>query len=131
MSIIAVVLLVLALLVGGVGIAATAGKLPRNRFVGVRTPAALRDDESFRLANRIAAPTLLAAGVLLTIAASGLAGIGGILGIAIAVGAVVTAIVVAGMGASLGTKAATAAAPVGGCGQACAGCSLKATCEPG
>ena len=38
-------------------------------------------------------------------------GFGGILGIAIAVGAVVTAIVVAGMGASLGTKAAAAAAP--------------------
>ncbi|MBA8827710.1 putative membrane protein [Saccharopolyspora lacisalsi] len=40
------------------------GTLPRNRFVGVRTPAALRNDEAFELGNRVAAPAMLAGGAV-------------------------------------------------------------------
>ncbi len=57
--IVAVLLFVLALVVGAVGVAALTGKLPRNRWAGVRTPDALRDDEAFALANKVAAPSML------------------------------------------------------------------------
>lgn len=79
------------------------GRLPRNRYAGVRTPAALRTEEAFELGNRVAAPATLAGGAVgvlsgaalpmlpslssvLTIAVIGLVGgfalmtIGGVLG---------------------------------------------------
>ncbi|TCP57418.1 SdpI/YhfL family protein [Tamaricihabitans halophyticus] len=34
-------------------------RLPRNRFIGVRTSASMRGDETFRVANRIAGPATL------------------------------------------------------------------------
>ncbi|MGH3999138.1 MAG: SdpI family protein [Pseudonocardiaceae bacterium] len=39
-------------------------RLPRNRFVGVRTPATLRSAAAFSAANRVAAPSVLAAGAV-------------------------------------------------------------------
>jgi uncharacterized membrane protein len=39
-------------------------RLPRNRFAGVRTPATLRSEAAFRVANRVAAPSMLASGVI-------------------------------------------------------------------
>lgn len=47
-----------------VGYLAIRGRLARNRFAGVRTAETMRSEQAFRLANRIAAPTLLAAGVI-------------------------------------------------------------------
>jgi uncharacterized membrane protein len=45
-----------------VGYLGLTGKLPRNRYVGVRTAPAMRDDEAFQLANRVAGlPNLAAA----------------------------------------------------------------------
>ena len=47
-------------------------RLPCNRFAGIRTPATLRSDTAFIAANRVAAPPILAAGVICA-AAGGLA----------------------------------------------------------
>lgn len=47
------------LVLAGLGLS---GKLARNRFVGIRTSASMRDEDAFRVANRVAGPPLLAAG---------------------------------------------------------------------
>ncbi len=52
------------LAVGLVGWRGLRGTLPRNRFVGVRTPMTLASDEAFRAGNRVAGPPLLAAGAV-------------------------------------------------------------------
>ncbi|ANY06775.1 hypothetical protein AFB00_11285 [Pseudonocardia sp. HH130630-07] len=110
------------------------GRLPRNRFVGVRTPASLRTADAFLLANRIAAGPLGAAGVI------GLAGgaallfapegaTSWVLGGISAVGLVV----LAGIGGALGGRVAEAAvaaqAPAPVCGGVCGGCDLVAGCR--
>lgn len=43
------------------------GRLPRNRFAGVRTPATMRSPEAFAVANRVAGPPTVAAGVVLAV----------------------------------------------------------------
>lgn len=55
------VLLVFAATLLTVGVLGWQARLPRNRFVGVRTPATLRSEAAFTAANRVAAPPLLAA----------------------------------------------------------------------
>ncbi len=60
------------LIIGGVTVLVTGwrglrGTLPRNRFAGVRTPPAMRSDESFTVANRVAAPATLAGGAVLVL----------------------------------------------------------------
>lgn len=59
-----VVLGVLGVALGAVGLLGLQGRLRRNRFVGVRTAAALRDEETFTLANRVAGVPNVAAGVV-------------------------------------------------------------------
>jgi len=44
------------------------GKLPRNGYAGVRTPATMRSDEAFRVANKVAAPLAVAGGVVMAAA---------------------------------------------------------------
>ena len=51
---VAFVPLVLGLVVATVGVLGFLERLPRNRFGGVRTPATLRDDETFRVGNKVA-----------------------------------------------------------------------------
>jgi uncharacterized membrane protein len=107
-----------------VGLLGWRQRLPRNRFAGVRTPATLRSEAAFVAANRVAAPPVLAAGVICA-AGGGLA-----LG---ADGPALTVIIaVAGIGAVglllagglLGHRVATAMpAPAGGC----AGCTCSGT----
>jgi uncharacterized membrane protein len=59
---------VVLLVAGGalltVGLLGWRRRLPRNRFAGIRTPATLRSDAAFIAANRVAAPPVLAAGVI-------------------------------------------------------------------
>lgn len=43
------------------------GRLPRNRFAGVRTAATMRSPEAFAVANRVAGPPTVAAGVVLAV----------------------------------------------------------------
>ncbi|MYW71290.1 SdpI family protein, partial [Pseudonocardia sp. SID8383] len=52
-----VVLVVLAVL-------GATGRLPRNRFAGVRTADSLRTADAFAIANRVAAPPVGAAGAI-------------------------------------------------------------------
>ncbi|WP_280183852.1 SdpI family protein, partial [Nocardia cyriacigeorgica] len=79
MVVVPIILFLLAAVALAIGVLGLAGKLPRNRFVGVHTDEALSNDEVFRVANRVAAPTSLAAGALLycgglvTLAAGGVA----------------------------------------------------------
>jgi uncharacterized membrane protein len=110
------------------------GRLGRNRFAGVRTPATLRDDRTFEVANRVAGPPVTAAGavmVLAGLAAFVLPGLAGTV-VAAAVGAV-GALVFAGAGGVLGHRVA-AAMPVpaperpagcGGCACGAGGCGAS------
>ncbi len=43
------------------------GRLPRNRFAGVRTAATMRSPEAFAVGNRVAGPPTVAAGVVLAL----------------------------------------------------------------
>ncbi|MEU2126388.1 SdpI family protein, partial [Nocardia niwae] len=84
MFVVALVLFVLAVVAVATGALGLTGRLPRNRFFGVHTEAALSTDETFRIANRVAAPTSIAAGALLF--AGGLVGLaaGGVVALAVA-----------------------------------------------
>ncbi|MEU4315906.1 SdpI family protein [Nocardia sp. NPDC024068] len=133
MFVVAILLFVLALVALTTGVLGLFGRLPGNRYIGVHTEAALRDETAFRTANRVAAPTsivsaaLLAAGGLVVMAA------GGFTAVLVAVGALVVALFTLGAGANAGARAAEAIAPApetGGCGGSCGGCSLKDTCAP-
>lgn len=109
------------------------GRLPRNRWIGVRNPVTLASDAAFALANRVAAAPLGAAGAV--------AGAGGVVTLAGPVGAVsvvVAAIAAVGMlvlgavGGMAGQRAAAAlpepTAPAA-CAGVCAGCDLVAGCR--
>ncbi|MBN9796212.1 hypothetical protein DMP15_02780 [Pseudonocardia sp. UM4_GMWB1] len=123
-----VVLVVLAVL-------GATGRLPRNRFAGVRTADSLRTADAFAIANRVAAPPVGAAGaialvggtVLLVLDRTGAAP--WVLGAIALVGTVV----LAGLGGAVGARAAAAAiaaqAAAPSCGGVCAGCDLVAGCR--
>ncbi|ALG86446.1 SdpI family protein [Gordonia phthalatica] len=72
-AVIAVFALVLAVGSLGVGVAGLTGALRRNRWAGVRSPETLRSDETFAVANKVAAPGYLGAGAIL--AATGVIGL--------------------------------------------------------
>ena len=94
--VLSVVLGVLGVALGAVGLLGLQGKLRRNRFVGVRTAAALRDEETFALANRVAGVPNVAAGAVAIVSGTmafvmadlavtaGIIGLVGALGIAFA-----------------------------------------------
>lgn len=126
---ISVVLWVLGVVVLATGIASALGVLAPNRWVGIRTADALKNDESFRLANKVAAPTTTLAGALLAVAGLSIYFIGGITGALVAALAIITGFVTAGFGAVVGSKAAAKAKAVGGCGNSCGSCSLRGACE--
>lgn len=78
------------------------GRLHRSGRAGVRTPSALATDDSFAVANRTAAPFLVLAGVVATLAAvlvgvTGLRGSGGVLAL-VGCGVVVGGLLVLGAG---------------------------------
>ncbi|MDI9915983.1 SdpI family protein [Rhodococcus sp. IEGM 1379] len=119
MVIVAVVLFVLALAVGGVAVAGLIGKLPRNRWAGVRTPDTLRSEESFGLANKVAGPTMAAAAGLLVIGGIAALTMSVAMGLGIALVAVVAALFTAGAGGAIGARAAAAMPEPSGCGNDC------------
>ncbi|MFN2477729.1 MAG: SdpI family protein [Pseudonocardiaceae bacterium] len=125
----AVVLLGAAAALLTVGLLGWQRHLPRNRFAGIRTPATLRSDAAFVAANRVAAPPVLAAGVVC--AAAGTLALG-TNGAALAVIVAVAGTGTVGLllaGGLLGHRVATAIPPpTGGCGGCrCAdgGCSAR------
>lgn len=118
---------------GVVGLLGWRQRLPFAGRFGVRTPAAARDEETFRLANRVAGLPSTVAGAV--------AVLGGIVafGLTTAVGSVVTAaiglvgaVLIARAGGVLGTRAAAAvpapvptpaASPCAGCLCGAGGCA--------
>jgi uncharacterized membrane protein len=111
------------LLAGGglltVGLLGWRQRLPRNRFAGIRTPATLRSEAAFSVANRVAAPPVLAAGAVCAAGGALALGTGGP---ALAVIVVVAGVGTVGLltaGGLLGHRVAAAMAPAAG---GCAGC---------
>ncbi|WP_083959350.1 SdpI family protein [Streptoalloteichus hindustanus] len=123
-----VVLLALGVGLVLIGSRGLRGTLPRNRFAGVRTEPALRSEDTFRLANRVAGlPNVVAGGVgglaglavlglpsTASVLVVGLVGLAGAFGLAVA-------------GNVLGTRAAAALPQpkAAGCGGCCGGCTVK------
>lgn len=56
--------LVIGLAIAAVGVLGLTERLPRNRFGGVRTPASMRTDQTFALANKVAGLPLAVAGAV-------------------------------------------------------------------
>lgn len=130
--VLSVVLLISAVALGTVAVLGFRGKLSRNAVAGVRTESSMRSDETFTLANRVAAPTTGAAAVIFVIGAVAALIPGGILGAVLAIGATVVALVAAAYGGAMGSKAASLieVPEQGGCGHSCISCSLKDACQP-
>lgn len=113
------------------------GRLPRNRFVGVRTRGSLRTADAFALANRVAAAPLGAAGLIGFVGGTALVftGRGGATPWVIGGLALAGAFVLAGLGGALGARAADVtiaeqtAVPAPACGGVCSGCDLVAGCR--
>lgn len=124
------VLAVAVLVVGALGVTR---RLPRNRFVGIRTPLTLRSDDAFAAAHAVAGPGLLGAGLIAVLGAVlGLA-TGSGTGLVFATVALVAALVIVGAAASFGLRAAARVPDVdddesscgtGGCGS----CVLAGAC---
>jgi uncharacterized membrane protein len=116
-----VVLVIAGVALLTVGLLGWRQRLPRNRFAGIRTPATLRSDAAFIVANRVAAPPVLAAGALCTVS-GGLAW--GASGPALTIIVSVTGAGAVGLllaGGLLGHRAAAATVPARP--GRCAGCS--------
>lgn len=123
-----VVLVAFGVLLGGVGVLGWRDRLSRTGRLGVRTPAAIRDDETFRLANRVAGPPVLVAGLAAILGGLGAISLPGVVGmmVAVVVGAL-GAVLIARAGGVLGHRAAVALAqrrPAACAGCACGGCAL-------
>ncbi|APT85727.1 SdpI family protein [Corynebacterium aquilae] len=105
MNILGVLLLVLAVIQLGIGVAAWSGKLPGNNIIGIRIPEARASEEMWVLTHRIAGP-------LWTLGALSL-GFGGLLAFVVSgywwllvMLAVVGWLVLMGMGAGMAANAA-------------------------
>lgn len=130
--VVSILMFVLALVVGVVAALSLTGRLPRNRWAGVRTAESMRDEDTFVMANRVAGPTTAAAALLLLIGGAAALMLSGAFAVVAVVACLVASIVTAGVGGSIGARAA-AAAPVeeaDGCGHSCISCSLKDACQP-
>jgi len=93
----ALVLIVAALAVGAAGLLARVHRLPRNRVLGVRTTWTMSRVDTFRRANRAAAPAFIAAG-----AAGTVAGVAAVLAPSTVAAVVLLAVGVLGLLALLG-----------------------------
>ncbi|MDV6010996.1 SdpI family protein [Haloechinothrix sp. LS1_15] len=130
MAFLALIPILCGVLIGWGGYLGWRGRIPRDRGAGVRTWATLRNDEAFRVGNRVAAlPTMVAGGVGVV---SGLASavMPDTFGIVLAVSVgMVGMVALVGAGGALGHRAAAAvpdakpaAAGCGGCGCGAGGC---------
>ena len=116
--------------VATVGVLGFLERLPRNRFGGVRTPATLRDAETFRVGNKVAGlPIAVGGGVGVLGGAVALA-MTGAAAIVVAVLALLGALAIAAAGGVLGHRAAEAMPepapelPAGCAGCQCGGCEI-------
>jgi hypothetical protein len=133
---VAFVPLVVGLVVAVVGLLGFLERLPRNRFGGVRTPATLRDAETFRVGNKVAGLPI-AVGGLVGVVGGGIALLmTGSAAIVVAVLALLGALVIAAAGGVLGHRAAEAVPapepqlPAGCKGCQCGGCDIAKSVRP-
>ena len=101
-----VLLVGLALVVGGTGLAGLLGRLPGNGVLGVRTPETRRSPEAWELANRAAGPAFLGSGLVLLLGALALGLIGGWVGGLVVVVAVVGSLALLSVAGLAGARAA-------------------------
>lgn len=114
-------------LVGGIavlitGIAGLRARLPRNRFVGVRTPATMRDDDAFALGNQVAAPATIASGAVLALTGASTPLLGSALVLAIGLVGGVGLLLAGGLVGNRAAAALPEPASAGGCGGCAGGC---------
>ncbi|WP_299569567.1 SdpI family protein [uncultured Williamsia sp.] len=123
------VLAVAVLVVGALGVTR---RLPRNRFVGIRTPLTLRSDAAFATAHTVAGPGFLGAGLIAVLGAVLGIAAGSATGLVFAAVALVAAVVIVGAAASVGLRAAARVpdAPADdSCGTSgCGSCVLAGAC---
>lgn len=122
-----VLLVGLALVIAGTGVAALAGKLPGNGVLGVRTPETRRSPEAWELANRAAGPAFLGSGLVLLLGALALGLIGGWVGGLVVVVSLVGSLALLSVAGLAGARAAAIWAATqddgqGGCGCGPDGC---------
>jgi hypothetical protein len=127
-QLLALVPLIAGLLIMPVGLLGLGERLPRNRFGGVRTPATLRSDDAFRIANKIAGLPIAVAGVIGIVA--GVVGL--FAGLVVTIVGFVGTVGLAVAGGVLGHRAAEAVPdprpelPEGCKGCQCGGCEIAA-----
>lgn len=122
--VVVVVLVGLALVVGGTGVLALTGKLPGNGILGVRTPETRRSPEAWESANKAAGPAFIASGVTLLLGTVALGLIGGWIGVLVVVVAIVVSFALLNVAGMAGARAAAIwqAGRDGGCGCGPDGC---------
>ncbi|MGI8309202.1 SdpI family protein [Saccharopolyspora sp. ASAGF58] len=125
------VILCAVLVLGGaallfLGFRGLRGQLTRNRYIGVRTPAAMRSEDAFELANRAAAPAMLAGGAIAVLAGVSLPMLAATSSVVmVAVFGLIGAFALMTVGGVVGNRAAEsmpAPAPAAGCGGCAGGC---------
>lgn len=104
--VVVVVLVGLALVVGGTGVLALTGKLPGNGILGVRTPETRRSPEAWDSANKAAGPAFIASGVTLLLGTVALGLIGGWIGVLVVVVAIVVSFALLNVAGMAGARAA-------------------------
>ncbi|WP_296390895.1 SdpI family protein [Williamsia sp.] len=123
---------VLAVAFGVTGVLGLMRRLPRNRFVGIRTPVTLRSDETFAVAHVVAGPGLVGGAVILALAGVIGIGSGGGVGLAFALVGLVAALVILGAASSFGLRAAARVPDWEescGTGGGCGSCALQGACS--
>jgi hypothetical protein len=129
-SLVALVPLVVGLLLAAVGTLGFLERLPRNRFGGVRTPATLRDDETFRVGNKVAGLPVAVGGGIGVVGGAVALTLTGAAALVVALVALAGLAVIATAGGVLGHRAAEAMPepaselPAGCAGCQCGGCGI-------
>ena len=130
MHLVALVPLVAGLFVATVGALGILERLPRNRFGGVRTPATLRDDETFRIGNKVAGLPIAVGGGVGVVGGVVALFMTGAAAVVVTVLALLGTVVIAAAGGVLGHRAAEAVPapepelPAGCKGCQCGGCDI-------
>lgn len=119
----AVLLLLAAAALAAIAVLALTGRLQRNRWAGVRSPATMASSQAFALGNRVAALPMLAGAALLVLAALAVATFSGAVVLVAVLLCVAGAIALVVAGGALGNRAAASACAPDRCAD-CTGCEL-------
>ncbi|WP_306302296.1 SdpI family protein [Gordonia aichiensis] len=114
------------LIVGATGLV---GRLPRNRYLGVRTDSTMASQEAFALANRIAAPGTLGAAVILIAGGALTVAVDSAWSVVFGLIALLAGILLVGAVSGYAMRAADAVAPAEDAGCSCCSADHSATGE--